>query len=107
MLTIGLFAQAGQVTVQTLRHYDRLGLLKPGQVDRFTNYRYYTLDQLPRLYRILALKELGLSLEQIGKILDDDISTEQLRGMLKLRRAELAETIEDASNQLTRVEAHI
>lgn len=107
MLTIGLFAQVGQVTVQTLRHYDRLGLLKPSQVDRFTNYRYYTLDQLPRLYRILALKELGLSLEQIGKILDDDISTEQLRGMLKLRRAELAETIADASNQLARVEAHI
>ncbi len=107
MLTIGLFAQVGQVTVQTLRHYDRLGLLKPSQVDRFTNYRYYTLDQLPRLYRILALKELGLSLEQIGKILDDDISTEQLRGMLKLRRAELAETIADASNQLERVEAHI
>lgn len=107
MLTIGLFAQAGQVTVQTLRHYDRLGLLKPSQVDRFTNYRYYTLDQLPRLYRILALKDLGLSLEQIGKILDDDISTEQLRGMLKLRRAELAETIADASNQLARVEAHI
>jgi len=107
MLTIGLFAQVGQVTTQALRHYDRIGLLKPNQVDRFTSYRYYSLDQLPRLYRILALKEMGLSLEQIGKILDDDISAEQMRGMLKLRRAQLTESLEEIQAQLTRVEAHI
>lgn len=107
MLTIGLFAQVGQVSVQTLRHYDRLGLLKPGRVDTFTNYRYYTLDQLPRLYRILALKELGLSLEQIGIILDDDISVEQIRGMLRLRRAQLQQTLNEAQQQLARVEEHI
>ncbi len=107
MLTIGVFAHVGQVTIQTLRHYDRLGLLKPGRVDTFTNYRYYTLDQLPRLYRILALKELGLSLEQIGTILDDDISVEQLRGMLKLRRAQLLQALGETQAQLERVEAHI
>lgn len=107
LMTIGLFAQVGQVTVQTLRHYDKLGLLKPGQVDRFTNYRYYTLEQLPRLYRILALKELGLSLEQIGSVLDDGITPEQMRGMLKLRRAELSETLSTMQAQLERVEAHI
>lgn len=107
MLTIGLFAQVGQVTVQTLRHYDKLGLLKPGQVDRFTNYRYYTLEQLPRLYRILALKELGLSLEQIVSVLDDGITLEQMRGMLKLRRAELNETLSEMMAQLERVEAQI
>lgn len=107
MLTIGLFAQVGQVSVQTLRHYDRLGLLKPGHVDRFTNYRYYTLEQLPRLYRILALKELGLSLEQIGLVLDDGITVEQMRGMLRLRRAQLSESLNEMQAQLERVEAHI
>lgn len=107
MLTIGLFAQVGQVTVQTLRHYDRLGLLTPSHIDRFTNYRYYALDQLPRLYRILALKELGLSLEQIGIILAKDISAEQIRGMLKLRQSQLTETVQQAQEQMARVEAYI
>ncbi len=107
MLTIGVFAQVGQVTVQTLRHYDRLGLLKPEHIDRFTNYRYYSLEQLPRLYRILALKELGLSLEQIGAILQDDLSTEELRGMLKFKRAQLHQTLQETQEQLDRVEAHI
>jgi DNA-binding transcriptional MerR regulator len=68
MLKIGEFAWLGQVTVETLRHYDRLGLLKPARLDRFTDYRYYALDQLPRLNRILALKGLGLTLEQIARI---------------------------------------
>lgn len=107
MLTIGLFAQVGQVSVQTLRHYDKLGLLKPEHVDRFTSYRYYSLEQLPRLYRILALKELGLALEQIGKVLEDEITPEQMRGMLRLRHAELNETLNTAQAQLERVEAHI
>ena len=56
MLTIGEFAYLCQVTVETLRHYDRVRLLKPAHLDKFTGYRYYSLDQLPRLNRILALK---------------------------------------------------
>ena len=66
MLKIGEFSQLSQVTVKTLHHYDEIGLLKPAHIDRFTNYRYYTVEQLPRIHRIMALKELGLSLEQIG-----------------------------------------
>jgi DNA-binding transcriptional MerR regulator len=59
MLKIGDFSRLGQVTVKTLRHYGQLGLLKPAWIDRYTGYRYYSLEQLPRLNRILALKELG------------------------------------------------
>jgi DNA-binding transcriptional MerR regulator len=77
------------VTVKTLHHYDDLGLLRPAQIDASTSYRYYALEQLPRLYRIMALKELGLSLEQIGRLLDGEVSTEQIRGMLRLKQAEL------------------
>jgi hypothetical protein len=58
MLTIGEFAWLSQVTVETLRHYDRVGLLKPVHLDPFTGYRHYALDQLPRLNHILALKDL-------------------------------------------------
>lgn len=64
-----------------------MGLLKPIAVDRFTSYRYYEYDQLPRLYRILALKNLDFSLEEIGRLLEGEVSVEQLRGMLKLRQA--------------------
>ena len=65
MLKIGDFSKLAQVSVKTLRHYGKLGLLTPAWIDRFTSYRYYTLDQLRRLNRILALKDLGFSLEQV------------------------------------------
>ncbi len=42
--------------MKTLRYYDEIGLLRPGEIDRFTGYRYYSADQLHRLNRILALK---------------------------------------------------
>jgi DNA-binding transcriptional MerR regulator len=57
MLRIGEFSRLSQVTVKTLHHYDSIGLLKPSHVDPFTDYRYYTLDQLPRIHSIMALKE--------------------------------------------------
>ena len=68
MFKIGDFSRLAQVSVRMLRHYDKLGLLTPSHIDRFTGYRYYTIDQLPRLHRIIALKDLGLSLEQIGQL---------------------------------------
>ena len=67
MIRIGDFSKLSRVSVKTLRFYDEMGLLKPVEVDRFTGYRYYEFDQLPRLYRILALKDLGFSLEEIGR----------------------------------------
>ncbi|HET8910910.1 MAG TPA: MerR family transcriptional regulator, partial [Ktedonobacteraceae bacterium] len=69
MLKIGEFAQVGQVSIATLRHYDQLGLLKPIALDPVSGYRYYALDQLPRLNRILVLKDLGFPLDQISQLL--------------------------------------
>jgi DNA-binding transcriptional MerR regulator len=106
-LKIGDFARLGQVTVQTLRHYDNLGLLKPGEVDAFTGYRYYTFDQLPRLNRILALKDFGLSLEQISQLLAQDLSPAELRGMLKLKQSELREQVQDQLDRLERIDARL
>jgi DNA-binding transcriptional MerR regulator len=107
MLKIGDFSQLGQVSVRTLRLYDEMGLLKPAHVDRFTDYRYYSLDQLPRLNRILALKDLGFSLEQIARLLKEDVPPERLRGMLTMRQAELEQQVEDAQARLARVEARL
>jgi DNA-binding transcriptional MerR regulator len=104
MIRIGDFSKLSRVSVKTLRYYDEMGLLKPIEVDRFTGYRYYEFDQLPRLYRILALKDLGFSLEEIGHLLEGDLSTEQMRGMLKLRQAEIRQRVEDEAERLERVE---
>ncbi len=107
MIRIGEFSQLSRVPVKTLRFYDEIGLLKPTIVDQFTSYRYYTLDQLPRLHRILALKELGLSLDQIATLLNEDLSVEQIRGMLRLKQAELQQHIQGEQERLARVEARI
>ncbi|MDD4297530.1 MAG: MerR family DNA-binding transcriptional regulator, partial [Ruminiclostridium sp.] len=59
MFKIGDFAKLNKVTVKALRYYDSLGLLQPENVDTFTGYRYYSASQMPRLNRILALKDIG------------------------------------------------
>ncbi len=107
MLKIGEFSRFGQVTVKTLRHYDRIGLLKPAEVDRFTGYRYYSATQLPRLNRILALKDLGLALDEIRRLLDEDLSPDQIRGMLRLKQAEIEGHLQEEQERLARVELRL
>jgi len=107
MFKIGEFSQLSRVSVRMLRHYDQLGLLKPSRTDNFTNYRYYSADQLPRLNRILALRDLGFSLEQIGNLLDEELPAEQLMGMLKLKRAEIEQQLQVEQLRMARLEARI
>ena len=107
MFKIGEFSQLSRVSVRMLRHYDQLGLLKPSRTDTFTNYRYYSADQLTRLNRILALRDLGFSLEQIGTMLDEELSAEELMGMLKLKRAEIEQQMQIEQLRLARLEARI
>ena len=107
MIKIGDFARLSQVSVVTLRYYDEMDLLKPVKVDHFTGYRYYSADQLPRLNRILALKDLGFSLEQIKLMLADGLSLEQLRGMLKVQRSEVEQRLSDEQERLVRIEARL
>ena len=105
MIRIGDFSKLSRVSVKTLRYYDEMGLLKPVEVDRFTGYRLYEYSQLSALNRILALKELGFSLEEIGRLLDDGLSVEQMRGMLKLRETEARQRVQEEAERLRRVEA--
>src|SRR5512141_1960824 len=104
MIRIGDFSKLSRVSIKALRFYDEMGLLKPIQVDSFTGYRYYEFDQLARLYRILALKDLGFSLEEIGHLLDGGLPIEQMRGMLKLRQAEIRQRVEQEAERLERVD---
>ncbi|WP_430786084.1 MerR family transcriptional regulator [Actinoplanes sp. G11-F43] len=107
MFTIGDFARHGRVSVRMLRHYDATGLLRPAHVDPATGYRHYTAGQLARLNRIIALKDLGFTLQQVGDIIDGGLGTEELRGMLRLRRAELEAVMTASAARLTRVEARL
>jgi len=107
MLKIGEFAQIGQVSVATLRHYDQYGLLKPSALDPDTGYRYYTLDQLPRLNRILALKDLGFPLSGIAHLLEKDLSPEHLRGMFTTQQAHIQRVIEAEQARLARIAARL
>jgi DNA-binding transcriptional MerR regulator len=107
MFTIGEFAKLGRVSVRMLRHYDAVGVLVPAAVDEASGYRFYQADQLFRLNRVIALKDLGLTLVQIRSILDDKVSAAELTGMLRLRRAQLEAQLTADAARLVSVEARL
>jgi DNA-binding transcriptional MerR regulator len=107
MFSIGEFSKLARVTVDTLRHYDALGLLKPAKVDPFTGYRYYSARQLMSLKRIVALKEVGFSLEEIARILREELTSDQLRGMLKAQLIRVETDIQAAQLRRQRVMARL
>lgn len=107
MFQIGEFAQIAQVSGRQLRYYDQLGLLRPVRTDPQTGYRYYSIRQLPRLNRILALKELGLTLDQIGSLLENEVSPIELRGMLAMKRAQVEQSLRAEESRLRHIESRI
>lgn len=104
-LKIGDFSKLSLVSVKALRYYNELGLLRPARVDESTGYRYYSASQLTRLNRILAMKDMGLSLEQIALLLDKEPTPDQIRGMLRLKEVELHQQLEEGQARLARIEA--
>src|SRR5271163_808812 len=70
-------------------------------------YRFYQAGQLAELNRIIALKDLGFTLGQVQAILAEQVSAAELRGMLKLRRAEIHAQIQDETARIARVEARL
>lgn len=107
MFRIGEFAQIAQVSGRQLRFYDQLGLLRPAHTHAQTGYRYYSIRQLPRLNCILALKELGLTLEQIGPLLKNEMSASELRGMLGMKRAQVEQSLREEEARLRHIESRI
>lgn len=85
----------------------RPACFKPREVDPQTGYRLYDVASLGRLHRLLALRDLGFTLEQIRPLLDDDLPVEQLRGMLRLGRAQIEQNVAAEQARLRRVEAHL
>ncbi|WP_431803536.1 MerR family transcriptional regulator [Microbacterium sp. bgisy203] len=107
MLSIGEFARLVGVSQRMLRHYDGLGLLVPERVDEYSGYRYYSTAQLDRANRLVALKDLGFRLEEVGEMLDEDASSPRIAGLLRGRRAELREQIDADVRRMRHVEARL
>ena len=105
MLKIGEFSKLSRISVRMLRHYDEIGLLKPAQIDRFTDYRYYREDQLPTAGRIAALKEMGFSLADLVRILAVYDDREQMEKFFSARRRELEAVSKDTAYKLTLLDA--
>ena len=104
MFKIGDFSRLSRISVKTLRYYDEIGLLKPVKVDQFTSYRYYSADQLPRLNYIIALKDMGLSLEEVATLVNNDLTPHQMRDIFVLKRGELQRRVSEEQRQLEQVE---
>ena len=104
MLKIGDFSNLARVTIKALRYYDELGLLKPVKVDEFTGYRYYEASQLTQVQRIIALKDMGLSLEEVSRLLRDNVSISHILDLLHSKQEEQKQKLAVELERLKRVE---
>ena len=107
MLKIGEFSRLARVSVKQLRHYNELGLLPAHTIDRSTGYRYYRVNQLATLNRLLIYRSLGFSLKETRRLLRVDNPTGDLREMLTARRTALAARVQLERARLAEVEARI
>lgn len=103
MFKISEFSRLSRIPIQTLRYYDQIGLFKPARIDRSTGYRYYAAEQLLEINRIVIFKELGFTLQQMVQLLQEDISAEQIRGMLRLKESEIQQLLENEMSKLSRI----
>lgn len=107
MFDTGKFSRMARVSKRTLRYYDSINLFKPVKVDPETGIRYYSAEQFADLNRIISLKELGMTLDQIRRMLADDVSSEEIYGMLLLKKAEAEQKLLDDIKRLRGIEARL
>lgn len=101
------FSLLCQVTVKTLRHYEKMGLFKPAEVDEWTGYRYYDVSQMQTLNNIRRLKDIGFSLEEILDLKLQSTSGDHLlrgEGFLTPSIELLQEKIAQCQQELTRLQ---
>lgn len=107
MFRIGEFSRIAQVSIRMLRHYDQIGLLAPAHVDEQSGYRYYRADQLAEVNRILALQELGFTLEVVGRLTRQEISASEIAGMLRLERERAADDMGRLERRLSELDRRL
>ncbi len=104
MYKIGELSKLCNISVKTLRYYDAEGLLIPDEIDKFTGYRYYSASKLEDCYRIIALKELGFSLDEIRVQLTTN-DNEKITAALNAKLTELQALMKTTETQLRKIES--
>lgn len=100
MLKIGDFSKLSRISIRMLRHYDEIGLLVPRTVDSFTGYRFYGEEQLQTAGQIQSLKSMGFGLNAIGEILNGCTGPEELERILRVKKKELEDQLDDIGTKL-------
>lgn len=103
MYKIGLFSQIGKTTVKTLYYYDEIGLLKPETIDKENWYRYYSTDQLFKLHKIMSLRQIGFSIDEIISIIDGH----NIEEILSQKKKEIEDKLINTKDQLSRINHYI
>ncbi len=104
MFRIGEFSKIARVSGRLLRYYDEIDLFKPVRIESSSGYRYYSAVQLPQLNRILALRDLGMTLDQIADLTADELSVDEMRGMLTMKKAEIERSMSDELARIRGIE---
>jgi len=103
MYRIGLFSKISKTTIKTLRYYDEVGLLRPAYIDKENGYRYYSTEQLFSLHNIIALKQIGFSIDEISLIQAGG----KITNILEQRKSEIESELSDAIDKLSRINNYI
>jgi diguanylate cyclase (GGDEF)-like protein len=97
---IGQFAKENNVTIKTLHHYEKLGLIVPSYVDDQTGYRYYSDQESDDLRLILFLKDIGLSLSEINDVMNQVYDKEELAAFMVFKQKQASNDLESTSKRL-------
>lgn len=100
---IGMFANMNRVTIKALRYYDEQKLLVPVYVDEENGYRYYAAGQMAQLHRIIALKNMGFSIDDIRKIIEGA----EEKSFLLVKKQEILKEIAVLTDKLSQIESYL
>jgi DNA-binding transcriptional MerR regulator/effector-binding domain-containing protein len=107
MLRIGEFSKICQASIKALRHWDAIDLLKPAYTDPHTGYRYYSIEQIGDVNRLLALRTIGLSLQEVAHLLQENPTSDDIRALLNAKRQALSHQIQEAEAMLAALEGRL
>lgn len=108
MLSIGEFSKICRVSTKTLRYYEEIGLILPGEINPENGYRYYSIDQLETMLFIIRLKSYHFSLEEIKQMLESgELREEKLYAALTQKREDMKKQLREQEKSLRQLEGDI
>lgn len=105
MFTIGKFSQLVRVSPRMLRHYEKCGLFYPAEIDKVNGYRLYSATQIPLLLRIISLRDMGFSIDEISDILDNFEEKGYIEKVLNGKSTAIEASIAEEQRKMERLNA--